>query len=217
MGGCESAAIAQIMYYHGLCPRGSISYEAPGFTETGMNFSAAEIDGLCDWNRFVSSPPNSTTDPSTKIVARYLYAASLVVEKKWGTGSYMLSHAASARAVEEHYRVIIEIVSANTVVTLRDLEQAIVVDITVGRPLKLHIASIQRGAGPEHSHHVVIDGYRSANSKFWVHLNVGHSGFDDGWYDFEQPICLLHYQNGTLPASGDCAFNYDDTQYKEIW
>merc|ERR1712137_1103394 len=73
------------------------------------------------------------------------------------------------------------------------------------------------GSGPIHYHHVVVDGYRRTNGHLWMHLNVGHSGFDNGWYDAARPICLAHYQNGTRPQDGGCAFNYDDVQYKEIW
>jgi hypothetical protein len=118
------------------------------------------------------------------------------------------------------------------------LEDAIRDNIDRRLPLQFQIGSQPSAADPSpHYHHVVIDGYsiehntekESANAnanggaapsesaEFWVHLNVGHSGYDNDWYRFDQPICLRHYQNGTLPPAGDCAFLYDDIGYKILW
>jgi hypothetical protein len=106
-------------------------------------------------------------------------------------------------------------------------------------PMKMQIGDVTQ----QHYHHVVIDGFNlSASSggssgssgsgssgggggssggggggKLMVHLNIGHSGYDNGWYDFDLPICLRHYQNGTMPAGGGCAYNYDDPQCRRLW
>ncbi len=56
---------------------------------------------------------------------------------------------------------------------------------------------------------VVIDGYSVESGKFLVHLNVGHSGYDNVWYDWAEPVCLRHHQNGTTPSDGGCAFRYE--------
>jgi hypothetical protein len=55
------------------------------------------------------------------------------------------------------------------------------------------------------------------NASLQVHLNIGHFGYDNGWFDFDSPICLRHYQNGTQPSGGGCAYLYDDNFYREVW
>lgn len=210
--GCQSTALAQITFFHRMCPTGVVNYTAPNHPTTAMDFDAEH--GLCDWSSFSLSPPNVSTDPGMLAVAKYEYAAALVVQKEWGTGSYMLTHEERATAVAQHFNVDVTRWELGKDATREDLVNAIVADIDKGIPLKMHIAEIDGGY-----HWIVIDGYKASSYRgsFEVHLNIGHSGFDNGWYDFDTPICLRHYQNGTKPEDGGCAFNYNRLNYREVW
>lgn len=232
--GCAATAIAQIMFFHRRCPSGSVAYSSPEYGVTAANFTReAESAHLCDWGAFASSPPNLTGDASLIAVARYSYAAALIVEKKWGSGDYMLSHAGRVASVSSHYGMNASLLILSDsphqqgAVSRAVMVAAIVDNLERRLPMKLQIASRRGG----HYHHVVVDGFQlgtptggdGAHSssteaqKLLVHLNIGHSGYDNGWFDFDQPICLRHYQNGTRPTGGGCAFCYDNTTYRQLW
>jgi len=158
----------------------------------------------------VNSPKNQSNDPHTAAVAKYEYAASLIVEKKWGSHTYMISGKESAIAVENHYgaKVSRHLQSKTSFPAMTAL---IVRELSLFQPLKLHIK------GAKGYRHLVIDGYRIKHGKFFVHLNVGHSGYDNDWYEFGTPICLRHCTNGTTPTDGTCAYYYDDVNAFQVW
>ena len=88
------------------------------------------------------------------------YAAALTLEKKWGTGDYMLSHAQRARAVEQHWSVNTTVIKLAAPpeppgTVSRSVLVATILDNLARRlPMKLQIANLAR----THYHHVVIDG-----------------------------------------------------------
>jgi len=113
-------------------------------------------------------------------MAKFSYAASLIVEKEWATGDYLLSHAARAAAVSEHFGCHASVISVNKS-GVAAVKAAVKADLDRRMPLKLQIASV-KGGSTQHWHHVVIDNYKiGQNEALLMHLNVGHSGADDGW------------------------------------
>jgi len=76
--GCAATAVAQIMFFHKLCPSGAVNYTVPGFAPTGMNFtqqahrSTTGGAPLCDWGSFANAPPNKTSDATMKAVAKVI-------------------------------------------------------------------------------------------------------------------------------------------------
>eukprot|EP00746_Dinoflagellata_sp_MGD_P048298 gnl/MRDRNA2_/MRDRNA2_219702_c0_seq1.p1 gnl/MRDRNA2_/MRDRNA2_219702_c0~~gnl/MRDRNA2_/MRDRNA2_219702_c0_seq1.p1 ORF type:complete len:288 (+),score=39.19 gnl/MRDRNA2_/MRDRNA2_219702_c0_seq1:74-937(+) len=223
--GCASTALAQIAYFHRLCPMGSVGYTVPGFSETRMDFDAETKKGLCMWQSFADAPPNTTSDSHMKAVAKYEYAAALILQKTWGTGDYELTHEARAKAAMEHYGFENITIISLTNFSADEVLAAIIEEIDFQRPLKMQIhmaGNIHSNSDdvtmPPRFHHVAVDGYHvEANKTFRVHINAGHSGFDNGWYDWNAPICLKHYPNGTTPADGSCAALYNDMSYRELW
>ena len=182
--GCASAAIAQIMFFHRRCPTGAVSYVAPGYGQVYMNFTA-EAATLCDWGSFALAPPNVSSDPAIQRVARFEYAAALAVEKLWGTGTYALSHEARAASVSARYgvnatRLTLETKPNQRGAVSRAVMVAAIVDSLQRRlPMKLQIGDLAH----VHFHHVVVDGFelKSSTGQLMLHLNIGHSGYDDGW------------------------------------
>jgi len=206
--GSETTAIAQIMYFHRLCPSGFVNYTAPGFAPTEMNFE--RVIGLCDWRNFAKSPKKKTKDRHTATVAKYEYAVALILQKKWGTHDYMITDNETSAEVESHFGVKVSKLSMSET-TLLAVHTHIVRELNQLHPLKMIIKD------ERHRHHVVVDGYRTKNRKFLYHLNVGHSGYDNGWYEFGAPICLRHYSNGKTPSDGVCAYYFDDVHNFEFW
>lgn len=165
--GCWSTALAQIVYYHRLQPFGQVSYTS----RHGYVIS----ENLADWQ--LGDRPDS--------LARYNYAAALAVQKDFGTDSYMHKLAPSG-LLEAHYHV-----SAARYISWKGLlpytrgkQEAIIRrEIHARRPLFLHFANLK-----DFGHSVVIDGYKNIDQHFYVHLNQGQGGPQDGWYDFEEDL-----------------------------
>merc|ERR1712137_505380 len=82
----------------------------------------------------------------------------------------------------------------------------VVTEIDGNRPLIVMLHNEKTGL----IHDVVLDAYRQPSPEenvtyFEVHLNMGHTGRDNGWYNIDQPVCIRHHHNGELAANGTCA------------
>lgn len=215
--GCNANTLAQVMYYHRRCPTGSVEYTVPGFEATSMDFDAeAAENGLCDWPRFTARSRNVTTDVGTTAVARYIYAAALVVRRSWGsprgTPHYLLSHEKQDVAVSEHYGMeITRLHIKHATMAREEAENVLAQEINEHRPVIAYL--IHDG---HFGHLVVLDGFRRAASGTEVHVNAGDDGFNNGWYSFHGPMCFTHYKNGTLPADGGCAHHFSHVSYLKL-
>lgn len=212
--GCNSNTLAQVMHHHRRCPVGSVEYTVPGFEATGMDFDAESADGLCDWSRFAARSQNVTTDAGTAAVARYIYTAALVVRRNWGspkgTPHYLLSHEEQDAEVSEHYGMAVSRFHIkHTTAAREEAEELLAQEIDAHRPVIAFLIN----EGGHLGHLVVLDGLRRAASGPEVHVNAGHDGFDNGWYDFHGPMCFKHYNNGTSPADGGCAHRFSHVSY----
>jgi hypothetical protein len=199
--GCWSTAFAQILYYHRLAPHGSVSYNC---TTYGYHISENLNSYSFDWNLFVNSINSGTPQASVQQVAKYSYYASVVIEKDFGTGDYVLSHLGRANALEDHYNCETSLSALGWsfdghsihYYTMSDLEGIVEDELNAGCPVMLHIRNTD--SDPTY-HAVALDGWRTQSGNFQVHVNMGHEGSEDGWYNFA----------GTI---GD----YNDTSYREI-
>ena len=190
--GCWSTALAQIMYYHELLPHGNVFYS--GEVE-GEPYLINEITDSYDfeWDLFVNKFEEDTSEESIEQVARYIYLTSVIIQKKFGSGTYFLSHNERAKALEEFYSVDAEIYSLGDY-SYEYFEHLIVDEISANRPLMLHLKSFS-----DLYHAVVIDGFKYKDGEFLVHINMGLKGSGDDWYIFDKVIT-----------------HYDDINYKKI-
>jgi hypothetical protein len=188
--GCWSTAFAQILYYHRLAPHGSNSYTCSNGTYVSADFDSYTFD----WRRLVNRIDPGTPQASAEEVARYSFFTSVVIEKDFNTGDYMLSHSGRARALEDHYDCDTSVKELWWLYDIEDLKDDIAEEIDAARPLMLHMRNTSKSY-----HAVVIDDYRIVGSQFQVHVNMGWEGSHDGYYDIEGAI-----------------YTYDDTDYRKI-
>lgn len=179
--GCWSTALAQITRFQQLRPYGHVQYT------TSKGYAINEIFDSTHYDfNLLADRIDSTTSPEKKqALAAYNYAAAAIMEKDFGTGSYM-HLLASTGQLEAHYRVhSSRYISWQGLVpcTSGKLFDVVQEEISAGRPLLFHFANLN-GFG----HAVVIDGYQKKNGKQMVHLNQGQGGPQDGWYDFNEDI-----------------------------
>jgi len=113
-------------------------------------------------------------------------------------------------ALESHYGVKVSRLIVRGLAS-RAVHARITKEINHLRPLMMYMKGARSG------YYVVIDGYRWKHRRFFVHLNVGNSGFDNEWYELGLPICLKHFSNGERSQHGTCAHYYDYLTKFEIW
>ena len=179
--GCWSTAYAQIMYYHRLKPFGHVAYTS----RHGYRINEVMDSTQINFSKLAPSIDSNTDDSTINALAKYNYYAALAVQKDFGTDSYM-HKLASASLLETHFRVKVSryISWQNSLPnTHAKLEAVIRKEISNKRPLFLHFANLE-----DFGHSVVIDGYKQIGNQFFVHLNQGQGGSQDGWYDFDQDL-----------------------------
>ena len=174
-------------------PTGKVDYE----TITGYKISEDLDSYKFDWDLFVERIDDRTSEESMDQVAKYIYYASIVLEKDFGAGSYKTiineyKGGASALNVENVIRNLnchfnCEVMdyhyTKEELETYKgDIEKLIKKEIDSGRPIMLYFQSGYSG------HAAVIDGYSYIGDKFIVHINQGASGYGNKWYDFNKPI-----------------------------
>jgi hypothetical protein len=179
--GCWSTALAQIVYYHKLKPHGHIEYISRQNYKINENIDSSQFN----FSLFTPTIDTTTSQETINQLAKYNYYAALAVQKDFGTDRYM-NKLASARLLEQHYKVKVErYIAWHKLVpnTLGKLEKIIYNEINEKRPVFLHFANLN-----DFGHSIVVDGYCYKDGNFMIHTNQGQGGPDDGWYAFNKGI-----------------------------
>jgi hypothetical protein len=190
--GCWSVALAQILYFHRLAPNGTVSYLC---SKKGCSIKEKLGENKFSWGLFVDKFDDKTSPTSQNEVAKYIYCTSVAIQKDFGTGSYVLKkHAQRAAAIARYYGCETKLYD-NKKYSLSRIKQIIKREINARRPLMLHLRALSADLSDKDYHAVAVDGYRIRKGKFWIHINMGHKGSDNGWYDFAQPILKYNDNN----------------------
>jgi hypothetical protein len=190
--GCWSVALAQILYFHRLTPEGTVSYLC-----TKKRYSIKESFGenKFSWGLFVDKFDDKNSTDSQNEVAKYIYCTSVAIQKDFGTDSYVLKkHAQRAAAIARYYGCETKL-HDNNKYSLTQIKQIIKQEIDLRRPLMLHLRSLSTDLSDKDYHAVAVDGYRIRKDEFWIHINMGHKGSDNDWYDFSLPILKYNDNN----------------------
>ena len=67
---------------------------------------------------------------------------------------------------------------------MEEIKKIVIKEMNEKRPVFIHLRDLER----KQFHAAVIDAYKTENNKLIVHINMGHKGKDDGWFDFDEPI-----------------------------
>ncbi|MBN1525104.1 MAG: C10 family peptidase [Spirochaetales bacterium] len=179
--GCWSVALAQILFYHGLVPAGSTSYQGTHYdVSADFDHPPVKIDAI------TAKIDSDTPEKSAIETARFLYYVSLITGKDFGTGGYIGNTDVRRARLEKHFPV-----KTSRIRYPESSKDQIIAFITgelaEKRPLLIYITGSTVGEEGK-SHALVIDGLRNSESGVEVHLNFGWEGVSDGWFTLFQPI-----------------------------
>lgn len=178
--GCWSTAFAQILYHYRLTPSGGIiKYR----TTTGYKLEENIGEYKFNFDKFINEITTISSQESIDEVAKYIYFCSLIIKKNFGTEDYLLKHAERADKIAEYYNCITNYYS-NEKYSLDEIKKIVINEIDEKRPVFIHLRNLSKNK----FHAAVIDAYKIEDNRLIVHINMGHKGKDDGWFDFDKPI-----------------------------
>ncbi len=132
--GCWSVAIAQILYYHRLQPHGYASYKC----STGYTIKE-ELNYNFNWNLFVNQLNADIPAKSKDEVAKYIYFGSVVLQKDFGTNTYVED--GNPHWLDEHYNCINNEYDTFKY-SLDEIKSIIIKEIDSKRPVILYLQSL---------------------------------------------------------------------------
>ena len=186
--GCWSVAIGQIIRFHELQSHGYVLYVYPN-EDGDLVPCENDLDAFTyDWGFMADELDENSTTEEIDHVSQILYDTATVIQKCWGGNSYCLGNDDKVAEIIDHFQYI----SVQTEVVDNPPISNITDEIDAYRPCMLYVENLAGTTG----HAVAIDGYEWRNNDFWVHLNMGWYGDDDGFYDYDQPISI--YDNNSL-------------------
>ena len=172
--GCWSTAIAQIFYFHRLKPSGITTYRCT----TGYLIDENLDSYSFNWDLFVNRFEPDTKQSSIDEVAKYSYFTSVVVGKDFGTNTYIKGEPGMVTRLENHFKCKVKTYSYTYSDLMKQEEQ-------IKKLVKTEIDNSDRKS---FGHAVAVDGYRIRKNKFFVHINMGWGGRENGWYDLFERI-----------------------------
>ena len=185
--GCWSTAIAQILYYHKLIPKGKVNYKCSEGYLIKEDFDSYKFD----LDLFVNKIDDNTPKKSIDQVAMYSYFTAVAIEKDFGTGLYSAIKTGWTgedfiKYIERHYDCKVSSYSFKNNLFIQENEKVKKVvrnEINSGRPLMFFF-----GNQYDWGHAVVIDGFLEKGDLFLVHINQGLGGSGNGVYNLFSPI-----------------------------
>lgn len=171
--GCWSVAFAQVLAYHRLSPHGVVTYK----TSNGLTVSDT-LSSNVDWLLLADSLGLHTPEASINEIARYCYAAALVMQKDFGRGEYIDLPGVPVR-VSKHYRCLVERLDVERC----DMTSILSSELYARRPIVVYFDDILDINVVRNGHTAVIDGSAWHGDQMMVHLELGWGGGSDGWYE----------------------------------
>ena len=182
--GCWSVALGQIMRFHELQSHGEVVY-----LWGDLNTLVNDLDTFdYDWDLMPDELNASSTVDEIDHVSQLLYDTATIIQKDWGTNSYVLSATERVDELINHFQYI----AVQTEFVVNPPIADIIDEINHYRPCMLYIEDIAGTTG----HAVALDGYEYIGRDFFVHLNFGWTGTNDGFYNYDQAIDI--YDNNSL-------------------
>ncbi|MHC4659688.1 MAG: C10 family peptidase [Planctomycetota bacterium] len=185
--GSWAVALSQILYFHRLSPKGTVSYQC---TKEGYSIGEQLDKNKFRWKLFANRLSNRTSSVSEREVAKYLYCTAVVIQRDFGAGGYILTRRDErATAIASHYVCQTNLYDSRKY-SLAQMKGVIMQEIDARRPLVLCLRSLSKKYTA-----VVVDSYCKVKGSLWIHINMGRNGFDNGWYDFAGPVLKYNDNN----------------------
>lgn len=188
--GCWSVALAQILYYYRAETHGFVSYDTSEGCEIlgGSCHIEEDLNYEWDWSLFANKLDTSAPRLIKDTVAKYCYFTSVVVQKDFGTGGYVLDHD-KREVIEDHYYSIRAkyYTTWDEEYTVDEIKDIVISEIMQGYPVMMHL---NNKSNSSQWHAIAVDGVAKINGNYVFHMNLGYhnrSHIDSGgWYDYNK-------------------------------
>ena len=181
--GCAATAMAQLMRFYQYPTAGvgtaSFEIEASGTWESASLRGGNGSGGPYDWADMPLVPANGLTTTQRQAIGALCYDAGVSVNMEYsgsGSGADPTEIAPALKSVFFYSNAICGGNGSNIGSGLIGMLNP---NLDAGFPCLLSIYTSGYGAG----HEIVADGYGYESSTLYHHLNLGWSGYDNGWYN----------------------------------
>lgn len=173
--GCVMTAFAQVMRYW-RAPSGTVKAQSNMCRVDGVSKTYTMKGGTYDWNNMPLVPGANISTTQRKAIGKLTYDLGVAVGVSWGSKDSSASVSMGRRALLDTFGYANAVDCAYGDWNLAAFQQDLCPNLDAGCPVVL---SVKRSGG---GHAVVADGYGFSQSDFYVHINFGWGGSQDGWY-----------------------------------
>lgn len=179
--GCHSTALAQILFYHKLQPKGVKEYQTIKGHSIKEDYSTHQFN----WELFPTKVDSNTNQQSIDELALFTYYVATIVEKNFGNGSYQKKF--HKRQLKKHFdcKVKERFGYKSFPLGRKRMKKIIMKELNHKRPVYFHYTDFDGGG-----HSIVIDSYKLKDNQLWIHANFGWGGKNNGWYEFKKNAFL---------------------------
>jgi len=179
--GCVATAMAQIMYRWGwpASGRGKVTYNATGYGALSVDFSQSTYDWL------VMKDSYSLLDvkkSSTQTMAKLNYDCGVACHMQYAANGSGTQGQYALEAFARYFRYkasMLRYVFRECCESQEEFNNIIYRELNAGRPIQCNAASATGTGSDAAGHSYILDGY---DSRGFVHINWGWSGYYDGYY-----------------------------------
>ncbi len=180
--GCVATAMAQLMFFHQYPTAGvgtaSFEIEANGTWEMASLRGGNGSGGPYNWAEMPPVPGNGVTSAQCQAIGALCYDAGVSVNMEYTSDSSGADPTEIVSALNDVFFYSNAICGGNGDSIGSGLIGMLNPNLDAGFPCLLSIFATD-GAG----HEIVADGYGYDSSTLYHHLNLGWSGYDNGWYN----------------------------------
>ena len=181
--GCVATAGGQLMRYW-QWPTNSVAPLTRRCKVNGSGVSKTMQGGIYDWASMPLVPANGVTEAQCLAIGKLTYDIGVAVKMDWQSGG----SGANTFALVPRLTSTFGYANAAAAVfqsgvypySLTEFKKAVIPNCNARAPLVISISYVSGGV--TYGHAAVVDGYGFSGNDFFIHVNLGWSGYNDAWY-----------------------------------
>jgi hypothetical protein len=181
--GCVATAGAQLMRYW-QWPTNSVTPLTKTCKVNGSNVNKTMQGGIYNWASMPLVPADGVTEAQRQAIGKLTYDIGVAVQMNWGSGG----SSANTFALVPRLRNTFGYANAAAAVyqsgvypySLAELKKVVIPNCDARSPMVMSISYVSGGF--TYGHAAIVDGYGFSGNDFFIHVNLGWSGYNDAWY-----------------------------------
>ena len=180
--GCVATAGGQLMRYW-QWPTTSVTPLTKTCKVDGLSTSKTMYGGNYDWASMPLVPANGITEAQRQAIGKLTYDIGVAVQMDWessGSGANTFALVPRFTSTFGYANAVAAVYQSRYPYSLAELKKAVIPNCDARTPMVMSISYVSGGV--KYGHAAVVDGYGYSGNDFFIHVNLGWSGYCDAWY-----------------------------------